>query len=309
MIPKDPVAIVEVGPRDGLQNLTHYLDTNTKIQLIHLLAQSGLREIEVGGFVSPKAIPQFRDIRELVKGLPGYKGIKFAALIPNLRGAQDALECGVRKVHFVFSVSQSHNLNNVRKTPEESLAELGNITELLASHPGVELSVDLATTFGCPFEMEVKKDDIMHYLDRIRDLGLRSVTLCDTVGYGNPRQVRDIFSLCMGRYPEITFRAHFHDTRGLGLVNTLVAYQVGVRSFDSSIGGLGGCPFAPGASGNVATEDQAFMFKEMEIETGVDIRSLFKVCQFLEENIPGVSLTSALYRAGLPGDHKICKEF
>ena len=306
MIPKEPVEIVEVGPRDGLQNISQYVETDQKIELIHLLAQSGLKEIEIGGFVHPKAIPQFQDISDVTKGLDDIKGVTFTALIPNLTGARNAIEAGIRKMHFVFSVSKSHNLSNARRTPDQSLEELKEIMILTSADAGLEISVDLATAFGCPFEIEVKRDDIMSYIHRVYDLGVRSMTLCDTAGYGNPRQVEDIFRLCMEHFPGVRFRAHFHDTRGLGLANVLAAYQTGIRSFDSSIGGLGGCPFAPGATGNVATEDLVFMFDEMGIENGVDVRGLFRVCRYLEKIIPDVPITSSLYRAGFPGDHQAC---
>lgn len=304
MIPGDPVEIVEVGPRDGLQNLEQYVETERKLHLINLLAESGLKEIQVGGFVHPKAIPQFRDIKEVVRGLGPVRQVKFTALVPNLRGAEDAIESDIRKIIFVFSVSRSHNLSNVRRTPEESLEELKNIRELLISHPDVEIGVDLATTFGCPFEIEVKKEEIMRCIKRVYELGIKQMTLCDTVGYGNPRQVEDIVSTCMKSYPGVTFRVHFHNTRGLGLANALAAYQTGIRSFDSSIGGLGGCPFAPGATGNVATEDQVFMFNEMGIETGVEIPRLFKASRYLEEILRDAPVTSSVFTAGLPGERR-----
>lgn len=305
MIPKASVEIVEVGPRDGLQNLTQYVETEKKIHLIDLLCQSGLKEIDVGGFVHPKAIPQFQDINEVAKRLPKIEGVKFTALVPNLRGAQNALGNGIRKIHFVFSISKSHNLNNVKMTPEESIEELKNITNLMVLYPETEISIDLATVFGCPFEIVVRKDDIMNCVKRIYDLGVRQITLGDTVGFGNPRQVEDIVTTCRESYPEITFGVHFHNTRSLGLANALAAYQAGIRSYDSSIGGLGGCPYAPGASGNVSTEDQVFMFEEMGVETGVDIRALFKASQYLEDILHDVSLASSVYKAGLPGDQKI----
>lgn len=306
MIPKEPVEIVEVGPRDGLQNIAQIVETDQKTELIHLLAQCGLKEIEIGGFVHPKAIPQFRDIFDVAKRLDDIKGVTFTALIPNLRGARNAIECGIKKIHFVFSVSESHNLSNARRTRDQSLAELKEIMVLTSADAELEISVDLATAFGCPFEIEVKIDDVMSYVHRVHDLGVRSMTLCDTAGYGNPRQVENIFRLCREHFPEVGFRAHFHDTRGLGLANVLAAYQTGIRSFDSSIGGLGGCPFAPGATGNVATEDLVFMFDEMGIENGVDVRGLFSVCRYLEKIIPDVPITSSLYTAGFPGDHQAC---
>lgn len=297
---ENDVLIVEVGPRDGLQNLKEFVETEKKISLIKRLAECGLRKIEVGGFVHPKAIPQFQDIKEMARGVLGIKGVKLMALVPNLKGAENAIESGIKKIVFVFSVSRSHNMNNVKRTPEGSLEELQKIKEWSSSQPDVEVRVNLATVFGCPFEGNVKNEDVFRCIEGIGKIGMSEITLCDTVGYGNPRQVEEITSTCLKEYPRIMFGVHFHNTRGLGLANNLAAYKSGIRSFDSSIGGLGGCPFAPGASGNVATEDAVFMFNEMGIQTGVDIGRLLKTSQYLKEILPDVPLTSALFRAGLP---------
>ncbi|NWG75370.1 MAG: hydroxymethylglutaryl-CoA lyase [Rubrivivax sp.] len=224
MIAQDAVQIVEVGPRDGLQNLMDYVETGKKISLIRRLAESGLREIEAGSFVHPKAVPQFRDMSEVIKGVLDLEGVKLSALVPNLKGAQNAIESGIRRLIFVVSVSRSHNLNNVRLTPEESLEELKKIMELKSAHAGMEIQLDLATTFGCPFEIRVKKEDVLHYVERAGVRGIKKVNLCDTVGFANPRQVEQITHACMEKFPEITFGAHFHNTRGLGLANALAAY-------------------------------------------------------------------------------------
>jgi hydroxymethylglutaryl-CoA lyase len=301
MIPEDAVQIVEVGPRDGLQNLREYVETENKRSLIRCLAESGLREIESGSFVNPRAIPQFRDMSDVIKGVLDLEGVKLTALVPNLKGAQNALESGIRRLIFVISVSRSHNLNNVKLTPEESLEELKKIIELESAYAGMETQLDLATTFGCPFEIKVKEEDVLRFVERAGAMGIRKITLCDTVGFANPRQVEQITHTCMKTFPRITFGVHFHNTRGLGLANALAAYGTGVRFFDSSIGGLGGCPFAPGASGNVATEDLVFMFNEMGVHTGVDIHRLLKASQYLKEILPNLTLTSALFKAGLPG--------
>ena len=301
MIPEDAVQIVEVGPRDGLQNLSEYIETEKKISLIRRLGESGLREIEAGSFVHPKAIPQFRDMSDVVKGVLNLEGVKLTALVPNLKGAQNALESGIRTIIVVISVSRSHNLNNVRLTPEESLEELKKIIELESAYPGMEIQLDLATTFGCPFEIKVKEEDVLRFVGRAGKMGIRKINLCDTVGFANPRQVERITHTSMENFPEIAFGVHLHNTRGLGLANALAAYESGIRFFDSSIGGLGGCPFAPGASGNVATEDLVFMFNEMGVETGVDIQCLLKASRYLKEILPEVALTSALFKAGLPG--------
>jgi len=305
MIPKDPVHIVEVGPRDGLQNLCEYIETEKKINLIKRLAESGLKEIELGSFVHPKAIPQFRDIKEVVGGVISIEGVKLTTLVPNLKGAQKAFQSGIKTIIFVFSVSRSHNLSNVRRTPNESLEELKKIKELNSSYPGVVIRVDLATTFGCPFEIKIMKDDILSYVEKTGKLGIKEITLCDSVGFGNPRQVEDITTTCMKSFPEITFSAHFHNTRGMGLANALAAYESGIQSFESSIAGLGGCPFTPGSSGNIATEDMVFMFEEMGVETGVDVHSLLDISRYLKEILLGVNLESSLLRAGIPKQREI----
>jgi hydroxymethylglutaryl-CoA lyase len=301
MIPEEAVHIVEVGPRDGLQNVRDYIETERKISLIRLLAGCGLKEIEAGSFVHPKAIPQFRDMSDVIRGVLDLEGVKLSALVPNLKGAQNALRSGIEKLIFVFSVSRSHNLNNVKLTPEESFEELKKIMELGSAYPRMEIRLDLATTFGCPFEIKVKKEDVWHYVEKAGAIGLRKITLCDTVGFGNPKQVKEITRTCMEKFPGITFGVHFHNTRDLGLANSLAAFETGIRFFDSSIGGLGGCPFAPGASGNVATEDLVFMFNEMGVETGVNLHCLLEVSQFLKEMKANLTLTSALLKAGLPG--------
>jgi len=301
MIPQEAVQIVEVGPRDGLQNLKGYVEAENKISLMRLLGESGLREIEAGSFVHPQAIPQFRDISDVIRGILDLGGVKLTVLVPNLKGARRALESGIRTLIFVLSVSRSHNLNNVRRTPDESFEELKKIKGMDSAYPGMEIRLDLATSFGCPFEIKVKEKDVLCFVERAGEIGLRRINLCDTVGFANPRQVEQITRRCIEKFPEVTFGVHFHNTRGLGLANALAAYETGIRSFDSSIGGLGGCPFAPGASGNVATEDIVFMFNEMGVETGVDIQRLLKASQYLKEILPDVALMSALFNAGLPG--------
>ncbi|MBW2545383.1 MAG: hydroxymethylglutaryl-CoA lyase [Deltaproteobacteria bacterium] len=301
IIPHDSVEIVEVGPRDGLQNLREFVKTEHKVALIQRLAKSGLREIQIGSFVNPLAVPQFRDIKKIADQVVGnLPGITFTALVPNLKGAEEAFSCGIRKIAFVLSVSRGHSLSNVQKTPEESLEELKDISRLRSDHPDAVITVDLATAFGCCFQLKVTLEDVLHYVGEVHELGFDRVTLCDTVGFGNPRQVYDFTTACIESFPEVVFRCHLHNTRGLGLAGTLAAYMAGIRSFDSSIGGLGGCPFAPGATGNIATEDEVFMFNEMGVKTGVDVESLIDTTRYLSEIMPGINLESALLRAGLP---------
>lgn len=296
----DDVAIIEVGPRDGLQNVAAFVETAQKVSLIRRLAASGIKEIQAGAFVSPRAIPQFRDMKEVAAGITALPKIRFSALVPNLQGAREAVKSGIEKLIFFFSLSESHNLNNVRQTKEASLKGLEVIQRDLAAETPVEICVALATVFGCPFEGYMTTDHILKDIDKIANMGIKEITLCDTVGFANPRQVEEITVACLKDFPEVAFAVHFHNTRGLGIANALRAYDVGIRRFDTAVGGLGGCPFAPGASGNVATEDLVFMFNEMGIPTGIDMDSLLKVSTFLKEILPGVILSSAVYQAGLP---------
>lgn len=300
MAPFEQVEIVEVGPRDGLQNLQFYVETEKKVRLIRLLAESGIGAVEATSFVHPKAIPQFRDAAETIAGVKGIPGSKIIALVPNLLGAQRALAAGVQELSFVFSVSLSHNRNNVNKTPEESLEELKRIFDL----PGIDtrwtLRVNLATAFGCPFEGILPDQLVYDYVDRVVRIGAKAIALADTVGYGNPAQVRRIVATCLPQYPDRHFIIHLHNTRGLGLANALAAYEAGLRTFDSAIGGLGGCPYAPGATGNISTEDLVFMFESMGVKTGIRFLELLKAAHYLREILPGVELSSSVLKAGLP---------
>jgi len=294
------VYIQEVGPRDGLQNIEQFLETEKKIQLIKLLAQSGIRRIEATSFVHPKAIPQFRDAKEIISGVINLKGVELSALVPNLVGARNALQTGIKELNFVFSISESHNKNNVNRAREESVQELEKILSLKKDKLDMNVKVSLATVFGCPFEGEVKVEETLRYIEKVKDLGVDTITLADTVGYGNPKKVREIVKSCLDQFPLITFGVHFHNTRGLGLPNVLVCLEEGIKIFDSSIGGLGGCPFAPGATGNISTEDLAFMFEGMGIKTGVNIKLLFEASRFLQNNLKDTPLSSQLFKAGPP---------
>jgi hydroxymethylglutaryl-CoA lyase len=234
-------------------------------------------------------------------GLRDLRDVTLTALVPNLEGARDALASGIRKFNFFFSVSRSHNLNNVRQTPQESLAALKIIRDELLPGTDVTVRVDLATAFGCPFEGAMKTEIILDYLKQVVFLGFREVTLCDTVGFGHPALIESVITACRTHFPEVALGLHLHNTRGLALANALRAYDMGIRSFDAAIGGLGGCPFAPGASGNVATEDMVFMFGAMGMATGINLPALLQASQYLQDILPDVPITSALFRAGLPG--------
>ena len=296
----EKVKISEVGPRDGLQNVRTFVPTDKKILFIKKLAACGIKEIQIGSFVAPRAIMQFKDIKEVANSVSSLREVVLSALIPNERGAEEANTCGIKKLIFFFSVSREHNYCNVRQSPQESLKELQRICRSYLPDPSITLRVDLATAFGCPFSGNITTTAVLRMVEKAAACGIKEITLCDTVGFGNPRMVEEKFSACRLRFPQINFGAHFHNTRGLALANTLRAYEIGIRSFDSAAGGLGGCPYAPGSSGNVATEDMVFMFEEMGIKTGVDLEKLLDVCYFLNKTLPQAKLDSSLYQAGLP---------
>ena len=250
---KKAVDIYEVGPRDGFQNLKDYIPLEEKLRIIDALIQSGIKHMEVTSFVSPKAIPQMKDAKTLAETcLERYKDVDFLALIPNLYGAKDAWEVGIQKVAYVVSLSESHNKANINRTHQESFAELQKIRE---TYPEMEICLDLATAFGCPFEGKAPTETAVQFAAPYVELGVREINLCDTIGIANPRQVRELVTAMRQAYPKMFFQVHIHDTRNMGMVNTLAAIECGVTAVQSTLGGLGGCPFAPGASGNLATED------------------------------------------------------
>ncbi len=296
----EKVKIIEVGPRDGLQNIQTFVPADKKILFIKKLSACGFKEIQIGSFVAPSAIPQFRNIKDVARGVKSLKSVVLSALIPNERGAQEATTCDVKKLIFFLSVSRKHNCCNVGQTPQQSIKELQRICLSYLSDTSIKLRVDLATAFGCPFAGNITTAAVLRMVEKVAACGIQEITLCDTVGFGNPRMVEEKFSACLKFFPEINFGAHFHNTRGLALANTLRAYQTGIRSFDAAAGGLGGCPYAPGSSGNVATEEMVFMFEEMGIKTGIDLKKLLDVCLYLHNTLPKAKLVSSLYLAGLP---------
>ena len=291
------VHICEVGPRDGLQNARHLMPTGAKMAWIRALAHAGLREIEVGSFVPPKLIPAMADTAEVVRDAVKIPGLKVVALAPNLKGFQRALEAGAHKVTFPVSASRAHSLSNVRMTPEEMVEEVRRCAQF--PHPGVEIEGAVSTAFGCTMQGTVPDDDVVRIAAALAQF-CDGVALADTVGYANPAQVRRIFSRVRKDIGEKLEGAHFHNTRGLGLANALAAYDEGVRHFDSSMGGLGGCPFAPGASGNVITEDLVFMFEAMGVSTGIDLERLFAARELLAQAIPQEPIYGHTPLAGLP---------
>jgi hydroxymethylglutaryl-CoA lyase len=291
------VHICEVGPRDGLQNAKQLMPTEAKKAWISALAAAGLNEIEVGSFVPPKLIPAMADTGEIVAYAARIPGLKVVALAPNLKGFQRAIEAGAHKVTFPVSASHQHSVSNVRMTPDQMVEEVRRCAQF--PHPGVEIEGAVSTAFGCTMQGSVPEDDVVRIASALAQF-CDAVALADTVGYANPAQVRRIFARVKKEIGHKLEGAHFHNTRGLGLANALAAYEEGVRSFDSSMGGLGGCPFAPGASGNVITEDLVFMFESMGVSTGIDLDKLFKAREVLVRAIPEEPVYGHIQVAGLP---------
>lgn len=282
----DRIQIVEVGPRDGWQNLKQMLTFEQKTDLIDRMIQAGVQEMEVTSFVSPKAIPQMADAAQLASYcIEKYPDVKFWALTPNFRGVENAVNAGVKHVSYVISVSESHNKANIRRTHDESFAELERILE---TYPGLDISIGMATALGCPFEGIPSKEKVLDFAQRIYDHGVRSMYLADTIGLADPRQVRELTQAVLERFGDCEWQAHIHDTRGMGLVNTLAAIECGMTKVQSTLGGLGGCPFAPGASGNTATEDLVFMLERMGYDTGIDFEKLLAASKYQKSFVDGI---------------------
>ena len=274
------VEIFEVVARDGLQNEARFVETADKIKLIDALSETGLAKIEATAFVSPKAVPNMRDATEVMAGIKRAPGIIYSALVPNLRGAEAAIASGVQEVNLVFSASESHNKANVRMSCEESLTALSTIISTCKA-AGLPANVSIATSFGCPFEGIMPAARVLGFIQRCTGMGVSHITLADTTGMANPAQVEALVSQTRKRFPDLALTLHFHDTRGMGLANVYAAYHAGARRFDASLGGIGGCPFAPGATGNICTEDTVHMFEQMGVETGVNLPKLLEIAKTL----------------------------
>ena len=295
------VLISEVGPRDGLQSVKATMPTADKFKWIDALVAAGLREIEVGSFVPAKLLPQMADCTEVVKHALQYPGLTVMALVPNLKGAEGALKSGVHKLTIPCSASEAHSLANVRKSRKDMVDEVRAIVRLRNEiAPGVKIEAGLSTAFGCTIQGIVTDADVVWMAEQVIEAGADEAGLSDTTGMANPAQVRRLFNLVRAAISSKTGAAHMHNTRGLGLANCLAAYDVGVRTFDSSLGGLGGCPYAPGASGNVVTEDLVFMFEAMGISSGVDIDKLITALEPLHAGLPDEPLYGMTPLAGLP---------
>jgi hydroxymethylglutaryl-CoA lyase len=294
------VLISEVGPRDGLQSVSATMPTALKINWISALAASGLREIEIGSFVSAKLLPQMADAAQLVAHARTLPGLFVTALVPNLRGAQAAFEAGVQKITLPISVSEAHSLANIRKTHAQVVEEVRSVVAWRDQHfPQVQIEAGLSTVFGCTLQGVVPEDDVIRMALKMAELGVEEVGLADTVGYANPTQVRRLFTRLRNELGPVAGSAHFHNTRGQGLANVVAALDVGVTTIDASQGGLGGCPYAPGASGNIVTEDLVYLLESMGLRTGVDIDRLVAAREWLRQGLPGEPLYGFIPDAGV----------
>jgi hydroxymethylglutaryl-CoA lyase len=289
------VSIREVGPRDGLQN-EDPVPTAAKVRLLDALGRTGVRRIEAVSFVSPKAIPQMADADQVWEQAQKVPGVRYSALVPNSRGARRALAAGFTEIEVVVSASDTHNRRNVNRSTAESLDDIAGLIGELHRH-GASAEVIISTAFGCPYEGDVDPDRVAAIVDRVVGDGADRVSFGDTTGMATPRRVRDVVTRVRQRHPELPLLLHFHDTRGTALANLLTALELGITEFDASVGGLGGCPYAPGATGNVATEEVVHMLHDMGIATGIDLDALLSVAALAEE-IVGRELPSGVLRAG-----------
>ena len=283
------VSVREVAPRDGLQN-EEPIAAESKVRLIDALSETGVKRIEAVSFVHPKAIPQMADADEVWAQVTKHPGIRYSALIPNSRGAQRAIAAGFREIEVVVSASDTHNRRNLNRSTEESLEDIAGLIPLL-HESGATVEVIVATSFGCPFEGDIDPERVAGIVARVRADGADRVAFGDTTGMATPRRVRDLLSAVR---PDLL---HFHNTRGTGLANILTALELGITEFDASVGGIGGCPYAPGASGNVATEEVVHMLHDMGIDTGIDLDRLIETAE-MAEKLLGRTLPSGVLRAG-----------
>jgi hydroxymethylglutaryl-CoA lyase len=299
----------EVGPRDGIQMAKRFLETERKLEWALRLKAAGVKEIELTSFVPPKVVPQFADADQLAQGLPRLEGVVASALIPNLKGAERALAAGFTHVNYVLSISEAHSQSNVRRSTDEAIAEFERIAALKETEQGrgMVLGVGLATAFGCTLQGYVAPERVWQVARHVAAGGADELIVADTVGYANPAQVKmllpPIIEIAAGR----RVICHFHDTRGLGLANVAAALETGIRVFDSSLAGLGGCPFAPGATGNINTEDTAYMLESMGFSTGIDIEALLDLRRDVENWLGDERYSGAIARAGLPKTFEAAK--
>jgi hydroxymethylglutaryl-CoA lyase len=296
-----PVIVREVGLRDGLQSIARVVPTAHKVEWIRAAYAAGQREMEVGSFVPPRLLPQLADTAELVAFARTLPGLKVSVLVPNSRGAERALAAQAHAMLLPLSASRAHSLANLRKAPDEVVDEIGAIVAARdGAHSPCEVEVGISTAFGCTLQGEVDRSEVLRLVRAVLDAGVDRVGLADTVGYADPLAVRTLFEACFQVAGERLACGHFHDTRGLGLANVYAAWQAGVARFDACLAGIGGCPYAPGASGNVATEDVVYLFRSMGVATGQDLDALLALRRTLAGWLEGEALHGTIWRAGLP---------
>src|SRR5690625_4489703 len=278
------VQIKEVGPRDGLQNEKIWIPTEDKIAWINMLSESGIKEIEYSSFVHPKWIPALSDAVEVGKGIKRNPNVTYSALVPNEKGLENALEAGIDMASVFMSASESHNKSNINKSIEETYPILKNVIEG-AKQEKKRVTGYVSTVFDCPFEGKVKTDDVLRVCERLFELGVDDLSLGDTIGTAVPSQVEELLEAVTNRYPNKSIIMHFHDTRGMAIANIVTSMDYGINRFDSSVGGLGGCPYAPGAAGNVATNDLLYLLHGLGINTGIDENKLQEASLFIQEKL------------------------
>jgi len=287
---KKRIYINDVALRDGFQIEPNFIATYEKVGLINRLGETGVAKIEATSFTSPKAIPNLRDAEEVMRQINRVPGVVYTVLVPNVKGCERALACNVDEINLVMSASQSHNRANLRMTCEQSLAQFAEIVKF-AGPSAVFINGSLSASFGCPFDGWIPEARVLELVQQFFDVGIKGITLCDTTGMANPEQVRRLCCTVLGRWPDVPFTLHFHNTRGMGLANVLAALEAGMCRFDASLGGLGGCPYAPGATGNICTEDTVHMLEQMGYNTGVDLDLLLDVARGLPaivgHDVPG----------------------
>jgi hydroxymethylglutaryl-CoA lyase len=293
------VRLREVGMRDGLQSIATVMPTEDKLAWLSAEVAAGVREVEVCSFVPPRLLPQFADAAAVVRGAMAMPGLTVAVLVPNAHGARTALDLGVHKINYVISASESHNKANVRRSRAESLAGFREVAAL-ARGTSTTIAGGVSTAFGCTIEGAIAEADVLYIVNGYIEAGAREIILADTVGYADPTHIRSLIERVRAEVGDLPIALHLHDTRGLGLANVVAGLEAGVRDFDASLGGMGGCPYAPGASGNIVTEDLAFMLEAGGWETGIDVARLVGVRDVVQRSLPGVELLGAVARAGLP---------
>jgi len=292
---KNRINFNEVVTRDGFQNEAQFIPTDKKIELINQLSHCGFAKIEVTSFTSPKAIPMLADATEVMQAVQRVEGVEYTVLIPNLKGAERAMQVNPDELNLVMSTSQSHNFSNMRMSMESSFSSLAEVIHFV--NQKIAVNVSLSTAFGCPMEGYVDPKVVIDLIDRFSDLGVDRLTICDTTGMANPEQVAQMAQLVINLFPKIAFTFHFHNTRGMGLANLMSAIQNGITQFDGSLGGLGGCPYAPGATGNICSEDAIYMTQLMGYQTSIDIVRLLESAKFLE-TLVNRALPGQIVKAG-----------